>query len=131
MSRRIMTDAETMVIGLAYPTSPQGQIVTAWRHGALEIVLGRDSLEALAYILCRMAGQLGWSLLTVSEMVSAIRLKAMEAPPGITYEPPSKPGQEGGLPMGASFFITEDEEYLALAETHPVVTPERFWETYG
>jgi len=131
MPHRILIDGETLAIGLAYPGTPQGQIVTAWRHGRLELVLGRSGLEELAKFLDKASEFLGWSTLDIIEMISAITLMAIVLPPGATAVPPILPKLKGYLPEGASVFVTEDESYQAWAAIYPIMTPKRFWETYG
>ncbi|ARJ65020.1 hypothetical protein WV31_04735 [Magnetospirillum sp. ME-1] len=128
---RIMTDAETLAIGLAYPATPQGRIIAAWRHGVLEIVLERDSVEHLARIFHRYIGRLGWSVLDVNDLIAAIRLAVIDVPPRGWRDLPSAPGGKLGLPQGAAYYVSDAEDVLALAEIHPVMTPKRFWETFG
>ncbi|RAU22470.1 hypothetical protein CU669_07150 [Paramagnetospirillum kuznetsovii] len=126
-----MTDAETVAIGLAYPGTVQGRIISAWRHGSLELVLEITAIEDLAHIFYRLAGRLGWSVLEVNDLIAAIRLNTVVLPPGSRCEPPATPRGRKRLPCGATHCVTENEALLAMTDTYPVITPEEFWSVYG
>jgi uncharacterized protein len=52
---RVVLDTNVLVSGLAYPGSVPGRVVTAWRQGALDVVLSRYILDEVARVLPRLS----------------------------------------------------------------------------
>ena len=51
---RVVLDTNVLLSGLAYPASPPGRILAAWKAGALEVVLSDYILEELRRVLPRL-----------------------------------------------------------------------------
>jgi predicted nucleic acid-binding protein len=127
---RIIIDTETLMAGLAYPATPPGRIISAWRHGALELVLHPNILNRLIDSMTLLGQDYGWSAYQVSEMVSAMTLNAIVLAPEEGFERiPSEDETDirYRLPRGAAYFVTNDVSHLAKADCYPVLTPGDFW----
>lgn len=126
MSNRIMTDAETLIIGLAYPASPQGRILSAWKYGALELVLEQATLEQLARILSQLTGEVGLKVFDICDVISGFRLGAQVLGPETAPWTPGRNGRPGALQMGAAYYVSEDEGLRRLGPDVPLLAPEYF-----
>ncbi len=132
---RVVLDTNVLVSGLAYPASIPGRIVSAWKQGALGVVLSRYILDELTRVLPRLSRvalsddeirDLADSFLFLAEVVEpvavseeALRDKSDEAVLGTL------------LPAQADYLITGDKDLIALAGRYPIVTPAAFWERHG
>lgn len=137
---RVVLDTNVLLSGIAYPGSLPGKILTAWRHGSLDVLLSPFILDELRRVLPRLANRHG---LTPSEMDDLVDVLAIQAE---VIEPVA--GQDAALrdandqPVlgtllaaqageGASYLITGDKDLLALAGRYPIVTPAAFWAAHG
>ena len=138
---RVVLDTNVLLSGIAYPASIPGQIMAAWRHGSIEVVLSNFILEELRRVLPRLQSRHGLNKSEINDLVDSLSLLAE------TVEP------EAGLPeaalrdaddqpvlgtllaarsaSGASYLVTGDKDLLALADRYPIITPARFWEIHG
>jgi putative PIN family toxin of toxin-antitoxin system len=132
---RVVLDTNVLVSGLAYPASIPGRIVSAWKQGALGVVLSRYILDEMTRVLPRLSRvalsedeirDLADSFLFLVEVVEpvavsgeALRDKSDEAVLGTL------------LAAQADYLITGDKDLLALAGRYPIVTPAAFWERHG
>lgn len=48
---RVVLDTNVLLSGIAYPASVPGKIMTAWRQGAIEVLLSAFILEELRRVL--------------------------------------------------------------------------------
>ncbi|ARJ65671.1 hypothetical protein WV31_08385 [Magnetospirillum sp. ME-1] len=131
---RIITDAETLLAGFAYPSSAQGRIVAAWRHKALEIALTPRAMARLAEGMTRLGRAAGWPPLQVCAMVNAVALQVIRLGSDEVIGPaPSGEGKavHRELPRGAACVVTHDETVLAQDLGVRIVTPGDFWAAYG
>lgn len=62
---RVVLDTNVLLSGIAYPGSLPGKILTAWRHGSLDVLLSPFILDELRRVLPRLANRHG---LTPAEM---------------------------------------------------------------
>jgi predicted nucleic acid-binding protein len=58
---RVVLDTNVLLSGIAYPASVPGQILAAWRHGSLEVVLSVYILDELSRVLPKSAHRQGLS----------------------------------------------------------------------
>lgn len=137
---RVVLDTNVLLSGIAYPGSVPGQIVGAWRHGALEVVLSAYILDELRRLLPRLAHRHGLGPGEVEDLLDILAIQAEVVEPAPSEERTlADPGDQPVLgtlvaalrAARADYLITGDQALLALAERYPIVTPAAFWAAHG
>lgn len=133
---RVVLDTNVLVSGLAYPASVPGRIVPAWRQNRIKAVLCHHILDELVRVLPRLRRaqlsasdmrDLADSLLFMADVVDT----SASAPSLRLRDAADQPILAALLISGADYLITGDKDLLALADTHPIVTPAQFWARHG
>ena len=137
---RLVLDTNVLLSGIAYPGSLPGKIITAWRHGSVEVVLSTFILEELRRVLPRLVARHGLTDGEIDDLIDTLSIQAELLEP----EPADAPAlrDKNDLPvlgtlMAAKragtidYLITGDKDLLALADSYPVITPAEFWERHG
>lgn len=133
---RVVLDTNVLLSGLAYPGSVPGKIVSAWRHGALEVVLSHFILDELRRVLPRLRNRHGLNDAEIADLVDCLAFEAELVEPDTEIEPALTDALDQPL-LGtlksaqADALITGDKALLALAPLYPVTTPAAFWEAHG
>lgn len=137
---RVVLDTNVLLSGFAYPGSLPGKIITAWRHGSVEVVLSTFIIEELRRVLPRLAARHGLSTTEIDDLVDILSIQAELLEPALVEDAALR--DRNDLPvLGAllaamhagniDYLITGDKNLLALAERYPVVTPAEFWARHG
>ena len=135
-----MLDTNVLLSGIAYPASVPGKIMSAWRHGSIEILLSVYILEELRRVLPRLANRHGLTLTEIEDLEDAISIQAEIIEPVPCSEPDLRDVDD--LPvldtllaalktLGVDYLITGDKDLLVMAESYPIVTPAKFWATHA
>lgn len=132
---RVVLDTNVLVSGLAYPGSVPGRIVTAWRQGALEVVLSRYILDEMVRVLPRLA-RVALNAAEIRDLADGFMFLADIVEPGGSADerlrdPADQPVLQTLLASEADSLITGDKDLLALADHHPILTPAGFWARHG
>jgi len=135
-SLRVVLDTNVLVSGLAYPGSIPGLIVAAWRQGAIDVVVSRYILDEVARVLPRLNHRLRWADADFTDYLEILSILAdvvdpLPLPPGAVRDAADLPVLGTLLAAGADYLITGDQDLLALADRHPVLTPAEFWRRHG
>ena len=138
---RVVLDTNVLLSGLAYPASPPGRIVAAWRSGALEIVLSRFIVDELARTLQRLSHRTGFSENDVQDLMDALLVLADIVEPNETAraaaataglrDPADVPILAACLAAPPDYLVTGDKDLLALADRYPIVTLAQFCERHS
>lgn len=133
---RVVLDTNVLLSGLAYPASVPGRIVSAWRSGALEVVLSEYILTELRRVLPRLQSRHGLSAAEMDDLVDCLAFEADLVEPDPALEPLlTDPWDQAVLgtwrAAKAEALITGDKALLALAPGYPVWSPAAFWERFG
>lgn len=133
---RVVLDTNVLLSGLAYPGSVPGRIVSAWRNGALEVVLSHFILDELRRVLPRLRKRHGLSDAEIDDLVDCLAFEAELVDPDSTIEPALTDALDqpvlGTLRSShADALVTGDKALLALAPPYAIVTPAEFWSTHG
>ncbi|MFY8107161.1 MAG: putative toxin-antitoxin system toxin component, PIN family [Elstera sp.] len=132
---RVVLDTNVLVSGLTYPRSIPGQIVSAWRHGAIETVLSHYIIEEMVRVLPRLA-QNRLSPSAIRDLADSLLFLAdIIEPEGVQdaalRDPADQPILGTFLAARAQYLITGDKDLLALAGDYPILTPAAFWARHG
>ena len=135
-SLRVVLDTNVLVSGLAYPGSIPGQIVAAWRQGAIDVVISRHILDEVARVLPRLNHRLHWGEADFTDLLEILAIQAdlvepLPLPPASVRDAADVPVLGTFLAAEADYLITGDQDLLALAERHPILTPAEFWRRHG
>ena len=131
-----MLDTNVLISGIAYPGSVPGKILTAWRHGSVEVLLSTYILDELRRVLPRLASRHGLSAFEIDDLVDALSIQAEVIEPQAGTEPELRDAADqpvlGTLlaalgSAGANYLITGDKDLLILADRFPIITPAAFW----
>lgn len=132
---RVVLDTIVLVSGLAYPGSVPGRIVSAWRRGAVDLVLSRYILDELARVLPRLSRRLQWSSADLQDFIDSLALLADMVEPDSGAEMPRDRADHAILgtllAARADYLITGDKDLLVLADRHAILTPAEFWARHG
>lgn len=137
---RVVLDTHVLVSGIAYPASVPGKIMTAWRHGSVEVLLSEYILDELRRVLPRLVHRHGLSPAEMEDVVDILSIQAEIIEPVAHPEPelrdPADHPVLGTLPAAletakADYLITGDKDLLALSGRYPVMTPADFWSAHG
>lgn len=133
---RVVLDTNVLLSGIAYPASVPGKVLSAWRHGSIDVLLSAYILDELRRVLPRLAHRHGLTLAEIEDLVDALFIQAEVIEPLPCAEPDLRDVDD--LPVlgtllaalktsGADYLITGDKDLLAMAERYPIVTPMKFW----
>ncbi len=138
---RVVLDTNVLLSGIAYPASVPGRILSAWRHGALELLLSDFILQELARVLPRLVQRHGLSAGEIADLVEVLAIQAELLSPESPDEPALRDAADlpvlGTLiaaqsaPGGVDYLVTGDKDLLALAGRYPIVSPAVFWAAHG
>lgn len=137
---RVVLDTNVLVSGLAYPASVPGRIITAWRHGSIEVLLSAYILDELRRVLPRLAHRHGLSTAEIDDLVDVLSIQAELVEPLPTQDAELRDPDDGpvlgslvaALAMAdADYLITGDKDLLQLADRYPIVDPATFWAKHG
>ena len=133
---RVVLDTNVLLSGLAYPGSVPGKIVSAWRHGALEVVLSHFILDELRRVLPRLRARHRLSDAEIADLVDCLAFEAELVEPDSAIDAEltdafDQPVLATFRSAAADALITGDKALLALAHKHPVTTPAAFWAAHG
>jgi putative PIN family toxin of toxin-antitoxin system len=133
---RVVLDTNVLVSGLAYPGSVPGRIVTAWRQGAMDVVLSRYLLDELARVLPRLNHRLKWQPADFADLIDILAIEADIVEPVAVSDNSARDAKE--LPVlgtflaaQADYLVTGDNDLLALRDRYAIVTPAEFWNRHG
>jgi len=133
---RVVLDTNVLVSGLAYPGSVPGRMVTAWRQGAMDVVLSRYLLDELARVLPRLNHRLKWQPDDFADLIDILAIEADIVEPVAVSDNSARDAKE--LPVlgtflaaQADYLVTGDNDLLALRDRHAIVTPAEFWNRHG
>lgn len=132
---RVVLDTNVLVSGLAYPGSVPGRIVTAWRQGALEVVLSRYILDEMVRVLPRLP-RVWLSSAEIRDLADSFMFLADIVEPSAARDAQLRDEADQAvlqtlLASNANRLITGDKDLLALADRYPIVTPAEFWARHG
>ena len=132
---RVVLDTNVLVSGLAFPGSIPGRIILAWRQGGLDVVLSRNILDAMVRVLPRLP-RVTLSAAEVRALADGFMFLADVVDPAGAQDdrlrdPHDQPVLQTLLVGKADYLITGDQDLLALANSHPVITPAQFWRRHG
>lgn len=137
---RVVLDTNVLLSGIAYPASVPGKIMSAWRHGSVDVLLSAYVLDELRRVLPRLAHRHGLTLAEIEDLVDALSIQAEVIEPLPCAEPDLRDVDD--LPVlgtllaaletsGVDYLITGDKDLLVMAERYPIVTPAKFWATHA
>lgn len=133
---RVVLDTNVLLSGIAYPASVPGKIMSAWRHGSVEVLLSAYILDELRRVLPRLSQRHGLSPVEIDDLVDVLSIQAeiIEPQPGaeadlrdIDDQPVLDTLLTALKTSGADYLITGDKDLLAIADRHPIVSPAKFW----
>ena len=137
---RVVLDTNVLLSGIAYPASVPGKILTAWRHGSVDVLLSAFILEELRRVLPRLNHRHGLTAAEIDDLVDVLSIQAEVIEPLPRVEPhlrdPDDQPVLGTLlaalkTSGADYLVTGDKDLLAMADRYPIVTPAKFWATHA
>ena len=137
---RVVLDTNVLLSGIAYPGSVPGKILTAWRHGALDLVLSDYILDELRRVLPRLSHRHGLSETEMDDLVDMLAIQADIISPAPLHDtqlrdPADQPVLgtviQATLLAAAQYLVTGDKDLLVLGDKYPIITPAAFWEKHG
>lgn len=137
---RVVLDTNVLLSGIAYPASVPGKIMSAWRHGSVDVLLSAYILDELRRVLPRLAHRHGLTLAEIEDLVDALSIQAEVIEPLPCAEPDLRDVND--LPVlgtllaalkasDVDYLVTGDKDLLAMAERYPIVAPAKFWATHA
>lgn len=132
---RLVLDTNVLLSGIAYPGSVPGKIVTAWRHGSVEVFLSPYILNELRRVLPRLRARHGMTDAEIDDLIDILQIQAEILTPDPvadairdTNDLPIVGTLAAGLRLHTvDYLITGDKDLLALSDRYPIVTPADFW----
>jgi putative PIN family toxin of toxin-antitoxin system len=128
-------DTNVLLLGLAYPESASGRIVSAWKSGAISVVLSRYILDEAARSLPQMP-RIRLSHDEARNLVESLAFLAEVVEPAPVIEEALRDAAD--LPVlgtlvaaQADDLVTGDKDLLALSGKYPILSPAAFWERHG
>jgi putative PIN family toxin of toxin-antitoxin system len=129
-----------LLSGIAYPASVPGKIMSAWRHGSVEVVLSVFILEELRRVLPRLTNRHGLNSAEIEDLVDALSLQAEVIEPLPSIDSDLRDAND--LPVlgtllaalkisEINYLITGDKDLLVMGERYPIITPAHFWATHA
>lgn len=137
---RVVLDTNVLLSGIAYPASVPGKVMSAWRHGSIDVLLSAYILDELRRVLPRLAHRHGLTLAEIEDLVDALSIQAEIIEPIPCAEPDLRDIDD--LPVlgtllaalktsGVDYLITGDKDLLVMAERYPIVAPAKFWAAHA
>lgn len=137
---RVVLDTNVLLSGIAFPGSVPGKIMTAWRHGSVEIVLSTFIIEELRRVLPRLSARHGLSAAEIDDLVDILSIQAEMIEPLSVEDRALR--DDNDLPVlgtllaamqagNIDYLITGDKDLLVLADRYPVMAPAEFWSRHG
>jgi len=137
---RVVLDTNVLLSGIAYPASVPGKIMSAWRHGSVDVLLSVYILDELRRVLPRLNNRHGLTLAEIEDLVDALSFQAEVIEPLASVEPDLRDIDD--LPVlgtllaalktsDVDYLITGDKDLLVMGERYPIVTPAIFWSTHA
>lgn len=118
-------DTNVLLSGIAYPGSIPGKLLSAWRYGALEVVLSGYILDELRRVLPRLAHRHGLSAHEIDDLIDALAIQAEVVEPEIVLDPELTDAYD--QPVLGTLIAA----LLALRDRYPIRTPAEFWTAHG
>ena len=138
---RIVLDTNVIVAGIAYPDGPAGRIVSAWRSGALEVVLSHWILTECERVLPRLrpftamppadVRDLVETLAFMAEIVEPDRAAFARAADARVRDCADEPVLATLIVSGAEAMVTGDKDLLALSNRFAILSPAEFCARYA
>lgn len=137
---RVVLDTNVLLSGIAYPASVPGKILSAWRHGSVDVLLSTYILDELRRVLPRLAHRHGLTEAEIDDLVDALSIQAEVIEPlpdvetdlrDINDQPVLGTFLAAIKTTGADYLITGDKDLLALAERYSIVNPAKFWAAHA
>ena len=135
---RVVLDTNVLLSGLAYAGSVPGKIVSAWRMGALDVVLSDFILEELRRVLPRLHHRHGLSAAEIDELLDILVIQADVLTPLPLKDDTLRDLND--MPIlgtllaakgAVDYLITGDKDLLVLSPRYPVISPADFWARHG
>jgi len=133
---RVVLDTNVIVAGMAYPAGPPGRIVTAWRSGALQVVLSPWILTECTRVLPRLRPFSTFSTAEIQELVEHMAFAADVVEPDFAAlaqaadahvrDAADEPVLAALLTSGADSLVTGDKDLLVLSDRFAILTPGEF-----
>jgi uncharacterized protein len=137
---RVVLDTNVLISGIAYPGSVPGQIMVAWRHGSIDVVLSRFILDELRRVLPRLEHRHHLSTAEIDDLIDILTFQADVVDPLPDIDPELRDIEDQPIlgtllsaqsTSGADYLITGDRDLLALAGRYPILEPAQFWARHG
>jgi putative PIN family toxin of toxin-antitoxin system len=137
---RAVLDTNVLLSGIAYPASVPGKLMTAWKHGALEVVLSNYILDELRRVLPKLAHRHGLNADAIDDLIDTLALQVDLVEPAAVNDPELSDNNDqpvlgtliAALQRGqADVLLTGDKALLALRDRYPICTPAQFWAAHG
>ncbi len=137
---KIVLDTNVLLSGIAFPASIPGKILTAWRHGSIDVVLSHFILDELRRVLPRLSHRHGLSDTEIDDLVDILAIQAELVEIAEIHEKLLRDTDD--LPVlatllealtvaNAHYLVSGDKDLLAFAERYPVISPADFWSRHG
>jgi uncharacterized protein len=133
---RVVLDTNVIVAGLAYPEGPPGRVVSAWRRGALQVVISPWILTGVARVLPRLRPLCSLTPAEVQDLVDHMAFAAdvVEPDPASLKnaaqahlrDAADEPVLATLLTSGADLLITGDKDLLVLSDRFAIFSPTDF-----
>ncbi|WP_459724216.1 putative toxin-antitoxin system toxin component, PIN family [Sideroxyarcus sp. TK5] len=137
---RVVLDTNVLLSGIAYPASVPGKIMSAWRHGSIEVLLSVYILDELRRVLPRLTNRHGLTAVEIEDLVDVLSLQAEVIEPLPSSEPDLRDADDQpvlGTLLAAlktsdvDYLITGDKDLLVMGERYPILTPASFWAAHA
>ena len=122
------------------PASVPGKILSAWRHGSVEVVLSAFILNELHRVLPRLAHRHHLTPAEIDDLVDILAIQAETLDPVAGEDSALRDANDqpvlgtlvAALNQGGTvYLISGDKDLLALADRYPILTPASFWASHG
>ena len=132
----IVLDTNVLLSGIAYPQTIPGKIVSSWRNGSIDAVLGQNILAELQPVLPRHNHRLGWSTEEIRDFVDSLTFLADIIEPVQSADPQLRDEADQPVPgtfsaANARYLVTGDKDLLALAHRYRIISSANFWQLHG
>lgn len=133
---RVVLDTNVLLSGIAFPGSVPGKILSAWRQGAVDVVLSAFIVDELRRVLPRLSNRHGMTETEMDDLATILSIQATLVEPHGVPDPDLRDLQDQpvlGTLLAAmqedpnSCLVTGDKDLLVLATKYLIVTPAEFW----
>ena len=133
---RVVLDTKVLVSGIGYPSSIPGRILSAWRRGAIELVLSPYILEELAGVLPWLNHRLHSESADFADFIDLLAVQAELVDPepldgDAARDAKDVPVLGTLIAAKADYLITGDGDLFVVADRYSIVTPMEFWKKHG